>query len=184
MQRLFEKYSVANLFSLCRDMVLVFEHTFATAVCILCYSIQHKLRFWVTNPKILLTDSSFCHLAWWLDHKCFGSLLLPGNLPMMVVSFPGCKDDSWWLDNSCFIPVIDVVGLGHMVSDGRLMLFTCGWFSCGSGEFYVRNFLNVFLMLFEAFPSVDLILCSSSFLSSSSVTVQRFSRNAMRKIKR
>ena len=47
----------------------------------------------MTNPKNLLTDFSFRHLAWWLDHKCFGSLLLPGNLPMMVVSFPGCKVD-------------------------------------------------------------------------------------------
>ena len=26
----------------------------------------------MTNPKILLTDFSFRHLAWWLDHKCFG----------------------------------------------------------------------------------------------------------------
>ena len=47
-----------------------------------------------------------------------------------------------------------MVGLGHMVSDGRLMLFTCGCISCDSGEFYVRNFLNVFLMFFEAYPKL------------------------------
>ena len=35
-----------------------------------------KWRFWVTNPKILLTDFGFRHLVWWLVHKCFGSLLL------------------------------------------------------------------------------------------------------------
>ena len=40
----------------------------------------------MTNPKILLTDFSFYHLVWCLDHKCFGLLLLPGNLPMMVYS--------------------------------------------------------------------------------------------------
>ena len=35
------------------------------------------------------TNLSVRRLGWWLDHKCLGSLLFPGNL--LLFSFLGCK---------------------------------------------------------------------------------------------
>ena len=42
----------------------------------------------MTNLVILLTDFTFCHLDWWLDHKCIRQLLHPGKETNIIGTFP------------------------------------------------------------------------------------------------
>ena len=51
------------------------------------FKLINSIMFGKSRKKIL-TNFSFCPLGWWLDHKCLGSLLLPGNL---LFSFLGCE---------------------------------------------------------------------------------------------